>query len=106
MSERESILLLTECCCSACLLKMQVCVHVLSEYSSLQSCVGREGSALAPLADAAQPSCRKSEGKNKRGAAVGSRMRIETVSPAALGSAGFRYLYSVCFFKLFGPTGL
>lgn len=83
-----------------------MCVHVLSVYSSLQSCVGREGSALAPLADAAQPSCRKSEGKKKREAVVGSRMRIETVSPAALGTAGFRYLYSVCFFKLFGPTGL
>lgn len=103
---RESILLLTECCCSVCLIKMQVCVHVLSVYSSLQSCVGREGSALAPLADAAQPGCRKSEGKKKREAVVGSRMRIETVSPAALGIAGFRYLYSVCFFKLFGPTGL
>lgn len=33
-------------------------------------------------------------------------MRTETVSVAALGSAGFRYLYSVCFFRLFGPTGL
>ena len=86
-----------------------MCVHVLSVYSSLQSCVGREGSALAPLADAAQPSCRKSERKGKkkkREAVVWSRMRIETVSPAALGTAGFRYLYSVCFFKLFGPTGL
>lgn len=33
-------------------------------------------------------------------------MRIESVSPAALGTAGVRFLYSVCFFKLFGPTGL
>lgn len=33
-------------------------------------------------------------------------MRAETVSVAALGSAGFRYLYSVCFFRLFGPSGL
>ena len=34
------------------------------------------------------------------------RMRAETVSATALGSTGFRYLYSVCFFRLFGPTGL
>ncbi|MEQ2244664.1 hypothetical protein ILYODFUR_019597, partial [Ilyodon furcidens] len=33
-------------------------------------------------------------------------MRTETVSVAALGTAGFRYLYSVCFFRLFGPSGL
>lgn len=45
-----------------------VCVytHTLGVYSSPQSCVGRECSALAPLADAAQPSRRKSEGEKKK----------------------------------------
>lgn len=47
----------------------------------------------------------RGESKAKE-AKVGVSMRTETVSAAALGSAGFRYLYSVCFFRLFGPTGL
>lgn len=68
--------------------------------------MGWECSALVLLAVAAQPSYRRGERVRGREAVVGVRMRTETVSAAALGSAGFRYLYSVCFFRLFGPTGL
>lgn len=47
----------------------------------------------------------KGEGGERR-EIVGVSMRTETVSAAALGSTGFRYLYSVCFIRLFGPSGL
>ena len=34
------------------------------------------------------------------------RMKTKTVSFTTLSSTGFRYFYSVCFIRLFGPSGL
>lgn len=44
--------------------------------------------------------------REREGEGVKMRMRTKSVSSTALGSAGIRYFYSVCFIRLFGPTGL
>ncbi|CAB1324141.1 unnamed protein product [Coregonus sp. 'balchen'] len=56
----------------------------------------------ADFSDMSREAGRESEGE----ALVKVRMRMKTVSSTALGSTGIRYFYSVCFIRLFGPTGL
>ena len=85
--------------CSSTLLAL-LCRTVESRLCSLPS----QRNRAAEHRTRNRPRARDTEQKRERLFEV--RMRTETVSATALGSTGFRYFYSVCFFRLFGPTGL